>query len=714
MRGVRNIIWALLAGIWMSGAVSAAENPNLRDAFLFSADEVTNNQELGIISARGNVEISQGERILLANSISYNQRQNIVSATGGVSLLEPSGEVLFAEYMELTGDLKDGIIKDLRIRLSDNARIAAAGARRSGGNRTEMRQAVYSPCETCANQPQDTPLWQVKAKKIVHDQKAQTIEYSDAFLEIMGLPVAYTPYFSHPDPTVKRKTGFLTPSFGGNSFLGTVASAPYFINLAPNRDITLKPTLTSKERLIMEGEYRAVTDTSGTDFTGSFTYNSENEFRGHVDASYRKDLGEAWRGGADLNLASDDTYLRRYGFSSPNTLVSRSFLEGFQNRSYMLLDAYHFQGLGEEDDPGNTPIVLPMFEFNHVGQPNRFGATSKINLSSVALTRREGHDTRRFSVEGGWHIPHIGSFGEVIDINLSLRGDMYHVTNFNVPGQQGNDSGVTGRIYPQAKVDWRLPLRRRDGTISQTLEPLVSVVISPYGGNPNNIPNEDSEDLEFDDTNLYSANRFTGWDRVDGGPRTSYGLKWSAFGDKGGGTSVFFGQSYRVRSDDTFGEGSGLEDNFSDIVGRLRVSPGDNLDLSYRTRIDKDDLSPRRSEVSVAGGPPALRLSTNYVFFDRQEDSDFGGREEISGSINAKLNRNWKSNFSSVYDLEGGGELRRVSLGFTYDCECFVFSATLRRDFFEDRDLKPSDSILFRLTFKTLGDVQTAVSASGS
>jgi len=693
---------------------NAQSRPSADQPLLFSADEVTQDRELGILRATGNVEIAQGDRVLLADSISFNQKDNIVTASGNISLLEPTGEVLFANFMELSGDLKDGIISGLRVRLSDNARIAAAGARRSAGVRTEMRNAVYSPCESCAGNPADAPLWQLKARKIVHDEKEKVIEYSDAFLEIAGVPVAYTPFFSHPDPTVKRKSGFLAPGVGGSSFLGTSLSTPYFWAIAPNRDFTITPTITTKERLHLAGEFRNVSATSRADVIGSITYDSDNEVRGHVNTEYRKDVNDAWRAGFDLKRATDDTYQRRYGISSPKTMTSRAFAEAFRGRDYLTVDSYLFQGLQESDSPGQTPIVLPMAEFSHVSKPGRFGATTSIDASVLALTRTDGHDTKRVSLAGGWHLPRIGRFGEIIDFSLKLRGDMYHVTNFEIAGEDGTDSGITGRIYPEAKVDWRFPLARTDGRITQTIEPVASAIISPNGGNPNDIPNEDSVDLELDDTNLFSSSRFTGLDRVEGGPRFSYGVKWSAAGRSGGSSSFFIGQSYRVRDDDTFGEGTGLEEHFSDIVSRVNVSPGKLVDLSYRTRLDKEDLSPSRNEIALQAGPPALRLNTQYVFFERQQDSEFSGREEISGSINAKINRFWRGSFSGLYNLEGSGDLRNVAFNLTYECECFTFSTTFRREFFEDRDIRPNDSILFRLSFKTLGDVQTGVTQTGS
>ena len=191
-----------MATLWSGGA--AAQNIDTSVPLLFTADTLTHDRALGIVTATGNVEVTQKDRTLLADTISYNERENIVSASGHVTLMEPSGDVLFAEFMELTGDFMDGIIRGLRIRLSDNARIAASGARRSAGLRTEKRNAVYSPCDKCASDPGEPPLWQIKAARIVHDQEEQIIEYTDAWMEIAGIPVVYTPYCSPPDPPVKR------------------------------------------------------------------------------------------------------------------------------------------------------------------------------------------------------------------------------------------------------------------------------------------------------------------------------------------------------------------------------------------------------------------------------------------------------------------------------------------------------------------------------
>ena len=334
-----NIIWALGIALFPC-VVVAVDLPSANHPLLFAADEVIHDKERGVVTASGNVEISQDERILKANSVSYNQTHDTVTAIGQVSLLGPSGDVLFADLMELTGDLKDGIIRDLKIRLSDNSRIAASGARRSEGVTTEMRNAVYSPCHDCAAQTGDTPMWQLKAKKVVHDEREKMIEYTDAFMEVFGVPVAYTPYFSHPDPTVKRKTGLITPRFGASSVFGTMVSTPYFIDIAPNKDLTIIPTFTTKEWGQLAGEYRALGPDSRIDAVASIALDADEKLLGHIDAKYRKDVSDTWRAGFDLQRSTDDTYLRRYNIASPKSMTTRAFGEAFRGRDYLKIDSY--------------------------------------------------------------------------------------------------------------------------------------------------------------------------------------------------------------------------------------------------------------------------------------------------------------------------------------------------------------------------------------
>jgi len=701
----------------------AANAPGSEDGVRFTADEMQYDSELDIITANGNVHLNYDGRILRADAVIYNRRQDLVTAKGNITLLETTGDVLFAEFMELTGDIRTGIIRDLKAILSDKSRMAAAGGRRSNGNRLDMRQVVYSPCELCEEDPSRPPLWQLKAVKVVHDKKRQTIEYTDAWLEVAGIPVLYTPYLSHPDPTVKRRSGFLAPSFGSSNKLGFNITTPYFLNIATNADATVTPIFTSKEGVVLGGEYRhnfiegelvvrgSIADNESDGDTVYETETGKLGIRGHIAAKGRFDFDDTWRGGFDINRSTDDTYMSRFGFNSDNTLpnsgnslTSQVFAEGFRKRNYMYIGATNFQGLQETDDDDAIPLILPLVDYNHEGEPGRLGGKTSLDVNMLSMTRSSGTDTHRISMRGGWQLPYIAPKGDVYTLSTSLIGDFYQVNSLVRKGDKPNFSGLAYRVVPQVALDWRYPFVRQEGAVYQMFEPVASVVLSPYGGNPDKIPNEDSLNFEFDDTNLFSANRFSGIDRVEGGPRVNYGFKWGVFGQKGGFTSLLVGQSYRYKVDDTFRTGSGLEDNFSDIVGRLHVSPKKNLDIYYRTRLSKDNLEARRNEITLSAGPSSLNLGARYIYFDRQEGSEFEGREELNASLSSQLNRLWRGSLSSTLDMDDN-EFRTTRMGLTYEDECFMLTTTLTRTTFQDRDLSPNDAIMFRIMFKTLGEI---------
>lgn len=257
-----------------------AQGVTAADDTLLTADEMIYEEQFGVVTARGSVELTRGERLLRADAISYNRTADVVTASGNVALLEPGGEVLFADYLELTGDLKSGAIRGIRILLTDSSRFAANGARMTADGRTDLSKAVYSPCELCEDSFNNAPFWQIKAVRVTHDKELQRIFYTDAIFEAFGVPVAYLPFFSHPDPTVVRKTGFLDPSFGTDTTLGFTYEQPIFFDIAPNKDATVAPIFTSKEGVILTGEYRHVTESGAFSFEGSAVHDE----RGPEDA----------------------------------------------------------------------------------------------------------------------------------------------------------------------------------------------------------------------------------------------------------------------------------------------------------------------------------------------------------------------------------------------------------------------------------------------
>lgn len=677
----------------------------------FSADSMTYDRELGIVTALGNVEIMYGDRFLFANKVIYNQKTDVVIADGSVSLTDPSGKVLLGDKMEITGDLKDGVVYNIGLVLEDHSRVAGSGARRSNAQITEISNAVYSPCELCEEDPTAAPLWQLKAVRVIHDSDKKLISYRDAWLELFGVPVAYTPYLSHPDPTVKRKSGLLAPSFSNSSDLGFRLQTPYFWAIDEHEDATITPMLATDGGQGITSQYRRNFRKGFLKTDASFVVNDDAEGeRGYIDFESAYHINRTWRAGLDLEGTSDDTYTRRYGIDTDSILVSRGYLEGFRGQNYQVLNTYAFQDLRQAENASESPFVLPMYDFNFMGKRDNIGGYSSLDFNVLNLIRNSGTDTRRIAVRPRWERPFSGPFGELYKASVSMTADAYHASGV-IRDDETEFTGISGRAVPTASLSWRLPLIRPGAEYSQTIEPLASVVVSPNGGNSDKIPNEDSQEPEFDETNLFRDNRFDGFDRIDSGIRVNYGLNWVISGRDKGDASVFIGQSYRPRTNSTFGIASGLEDNFSDFVGRVQVTPAKYLNLLYRTQFSPDNLNPKRNEITASFGTPALNFNTNYIFIDQQQDSEFAGREEISGSIVSKFNENWSTSMSARHDLDDN-DLRSVGLQVVYEDECVKFTTQFTRSIFEDRDIKPTDSVTFTLVLKTLGEVRTGTSRS--
>ncbi len=696
----------------MYPAMAQTTDPEVRQpapAILFSADEVDYNQDLQTVTARGNVEISREGRILLADTVSYDRSQDVLTASGNVSITEPSGEVTFASYVELSGDFKEGIVEDIYVLLDENTRIAGSGARRSGGNFTEIAKAVYSPCKVCEEDGgNSTPLWRIRAARVLHDANAKTVEYKDARLEVAGVPILYSPYFQHPDPTVKRQSGLLAPSFGSTSHVGSYFSQPYYWAIDKSKDMTFTPTYTTDEGPLLATEYRQRFDSGEMEFVGSVTNDNEDTWKGHIDAEGRFDIDRTWRWGFDAEQATEKTYLSRYGFASPSVLTSNLFTEGFRGASYTRADAYYFQGLKSDDDRDTTPLVLPHMQFHGQSSPAKYGSVTTLDLDALSLTRKEGANSHRVSAKAGWELPHVGTMGDVTKLSLSVRSDNYIVSDVSRTGKSDYD-GYAGRILPLAAIDWQMPFVSNQGAYHQVITPMAMAAWSPNGGNHDEIPNEDSQSFEFDDINLFAHDRFGGLDRAEDGFRASYGLEWGVYGPDGGYTSAMVGQSYRANENDTFAAGSGLDEHLSDYVGRVTVAPNQYLDLTYRYRLSNDDFSARRNQVSAsAGSVDTLRINTTYVHFtDDAGSEEFEEREELYFQAQRRFNQYWTGRAYGRYDIDQSDPLE-YGVGFVYEDECFIFDGRIRRTFYQDQDLGESDEFLFRLVFKTLGEFASA------
>lgn len=689
-------------------AEQKADSPVLLEADSFGYD--TKN---AIVKAEGNAEVIQDEYIVLADMITYNQNTGVVRAQGNVTVSEPSGNVYFAEEAELKNEVKTGVIKNFRARLADNSLFVAREARKISETTTEMDYAVYSACKVCRNDPDSDPMWQLKASKIRHDEAEQRIEYRNARMEVFGVPVLYTPYFSHASPNADRKSGLLIPGYELSGNLGATVKLPYYVNIAPQMDAVLTPIFTSDEGPVMAGEFRHLTEKGYYELGGSITRpdridafgarSGDQEWRGHFEGTGRFGITDNWTWGFDAKRATDDTYLRRYEFGYEDLLTSRAFVQGYKNRSFANMEAVSFQGLRASDNSEVIPLVHPLVDLSHETAPGWNGSRFGVSGNMLAISRDTGSDSQRLSSTAYWRVPVVTKGGHVMEMRTQVRADAYSVSDLTATttgGMPDEYNGTTGRVVPELWFDWKYPLLRRFKTSSLIIEPTVNVVVGLDDLNSDTIPNDDSLALEFSDSNLFSHNHYPGYDLVENGTRVNYGIRgqWDYSDD--GRVLFLFGQNYHTDDNNLFPYSNSLGDGQSDYVGRVAWDYSNNVQFAYRFRLDSEDMELKRSEVESRLYLDPLRVNLNYVRV--ASDPYLANSEEVRGSTRLQLNEQWAWTMLGRRDLSEDGGMIRAGTGLEFRNECVTIATSINRYYIRDRDVEPSTSIKLQVFLRNL------------
>ena len=291
---------------------------------LLQADAVDYDGDNQTVAAVGHVEIVDEGSILDADRVIYDQKTDKVTADGHVSLTDRLGNVAFSDHVVLTDHMREGALNGFGALIGKNGRLTAASAQRVGGTMVIAHQTNYSPCKICNQPGQKTPLWQVKSERVVYDQVAHRIHFTDATVDFLGVPILYAPFLTEPDPTVKHSSGFLTPDIGTETNVGYFARIPYYFSLSPENDLTIAPQVSTKGGELVETEYRQRWQDSGMWIQDSIAYNQDGglgghtagpQFYDHLFGSGRFDIGDNWSAGFNAELTNNTAYMRFYDIS---------------------------------------------------------------------------------------------------------------------------------------------------------------------------------------------------------------------------------------------------------------------------------------------------------------------------------------------------------------------------------------------------------------
>ncbi|MEL6212242.1 MAG: LPS assembly protein LptD [Pseudomonadota bacterium] len=729
------------------------------DEILFEADEVVRESAESPVIASGNVRAFFGDRYLTADRLEYFPDTDIVIAAGNVAITDENNETVFANRVELTGDLRDGVAENFSALLEENARLAADNAVREQGARTRLSRAVYTACNVCNKEGEPkVPTWRIKALRVTRDEERRVVRFRHAFFELKGVPIFYAPYIQGPDPKVERQSGFLTPLIGASSRLGFNFELPYYLALSNHTDATFFPKYTSEDGVLWQAEVRRRGNKGFHVFSGGIIDfdNSEPDENGNLPvdipgvrwnifARGHRDFGDNWRLGYDVERTSDDTFLRRYNVrrrgdlrkeldtSNTNRLRSNLYANFTQGGTRLSVNSYLFQGLRSTDVSELTPFVLPAIDVRHRFNNKILGGDTTLNGNFVSLQRTSGADTRRLTLSGRWEREHITRGGHRFKAFAELRGDAFLYEDLDEGTEltrlQSGDPGfdplnpnaagpafVGGdldprqfetRFAPTAALEWSYPLGKRTKNARYFIEPRVQLVASPADRNPDTIINEDSQSIEFDYVGLFDVNKSTGFDRFEDGQRLNAGIAASAVFDNGITVEGSIGQQFRLQGTDAFSTTTGLGEERSDIVGELNVRYKNLVGIENRFRIDDDSGDIQRAESQAYFNYWRLNGRVNYVRLVEDPTVALDRREELTGNLFVRLTDHWRAGLGWRQDLQpdepGDGNISQDYI-LAYQDECMSLDFTYRRDFTTDIGLEANDSFLVRFTLRSLVD----------
>jgi LPS-assembly protein len=697
----------------------------------FSANEVTYDSNAEVISASGQVRMSRDGNYLAANRVSWNRKTGRVVAEGDVVVVNPEGDKLVGDRVDLTDTLREGTIDNLLVVLESGGRIAATRGSRSG-DQTELVNAVYSPCPvmTPSGCPKN-PSWKITAARVSRDSSTGRIRFAGGRLNILGVAIPLLPIFSIGDGSQKGGvTGALVPGIRVDSNNGFELSLPYYWRLDSNRDLTITPHLFTHAAPALEARWRHLTS-NGAYQLGAFvthgdipdpdrfdlTPTDRNGFRGYFEGNGRFQLDPYWTVTGALRAATDKTVARRYDITSDNRFRNFISAERIASDSYVAIEGWAFQGLRSDDVQKRIPFALPALDARFRLDDPVMGGKVEIQANSLAILRRDGQDTQRAFASARWDLRRVTRLGQELTLTAYGRADAYHTdeaAETAVDIYRGKD-GWQFRAIGALAADLRWPLVGPLLGGTQRLIPRVQLVLTPPTSNLD-IPNEDARAVDLEDSNLFALNRFPGYDRWEDGSRVTYGVEWALDRPKWAVQTVI-GQSYRLtREPSIFPDGTGLTDRFSDVVGRTRVRFGRLIDVTHRFRLDKDSFAVRRSELDLTVGTDLTYAQIGYLRLNRDISpsvEDLRDKEELRLAGRWQFHRFWSVFGSTVVDLTDeeedplsladGYEPVRHRLGITYEDDCLELGVAWKHDYERIGEFRKGSTFSISFALKGIG-----------
>ena len=716
--------------------------------FYLEADTLIRDDKNNVWTARGQVEARYQGHVIRGEQVIYHVTTGVVTVDGHARIINADGTSVAADHVVLDDKLRAGFARGFSSeeKMPINSTNAYAGssvdvrfgadiAIRRSETVNELDRAVYTPCSVCAaDGSSKTPTWSIRASKVIQDHVKHIVYYRNAVIQVKGVPVFYAPVFWHPDPQAPKTSGLLMPQAEVSNKRGFSYQQAYYWVISPSQDLFVSPQINTKVAPLLNVEYRERFYSGQLDVRAGYTYERDfngngNLFGDQTSRSYilahgSFDLNKDWSWGFTADRTSDRYIFDKYDISNiyqgngqageigqqfsdlSQILTSDIYVNRQDAQSYISISAMSFQGLVSTDNNRTYPLVAPLIEARYVPSQDILGGRLSLSASGVLLARDEspidplepGVDSRRASGEVNWLRSFTLDDGIRLEPFVDVREDLY-----NVADESSTDTGA--KTYTRStsnlglNVSWPF-IRQGDGT-TVVLEPIAQVLIAPKADNNANIPNEDSQVFTFDETNLFSINKFGGYDLVDGGDRLNLAGRATVDWGDGENAVLFVGRSLRAQPTDIYPVNTGLDGRASDWIVAADATPLPGLSVFGRALLnDRGNFESQEYGVDVAydRGSAYVRYETDNTQVPLSVKT---ANVEAAGEY--FVTKNWGVSAVAVRDLEVKA-WRLRDLGIVYRDDCIRVEVVYQHEDTINGVLGKSDSVFMRLTLATLGD----------
>lgn len=679
---------------------------------LIEADSMSLDQGDNVVTASGDVTIEYRGKKLSADQIKWDQNTDRITASGNVTFTDADGAVITSEEAELVDEMKEATLRRFWVVLQNNLRFSGEKATRLPGKMTKIENSKFTACRPCQDRPDAPPTWQLRSGETVYDEVGETVTHKHVRLEMRGVPVFYLPWLAHPAPEVRKRSGFLFPEVRSSSDRGIDLAIPYFVNLAPNYDLTLTPRLSEDGGSMLGVNWRHKSANSENSLTTHGLWLEEDQnpdndktFRGNVEAEGAFNLNAGWQAGYEYWWLSDKSFMKRYDLSDRDFFTSTAYLRKTDGRNSIDIRMLNYKTALNDVREDQLPEIAPQIRTEHYF-PNLAGGELRLASDFLSLSKEAGGDMRRAMAETEWRRRTILGAGQIVDYFGGLRGLYHDYHGFETGGGASGDEADGDEettLMAHAGIKWRMPLVKHQTDSTILVEPTAQLLLANEEARNPQTPNEDSRSGEFDSISLFEVHRHVGYDRTDSGSRLDMGVATSFTRARGASYRLFVGKSLRREAAESGAVGTRQGKKASDWLLDLEMRPSKGFGLSGQFRFDDEQEKLIRSEGEFFANFRDARFTLHYARLDESLTDDGRQREEVNSRLDYHLTGNWFLNGYIRYDLTREARLKNA-VGLNYRDDCTDIRLTFNQSFTRDGNIGPRDGVTLKISLRTLGD----------